>query len=91
MDSGAHPAHLREDHSQVDTFLLRPNEPAGPLRPVRALHQYGQDVVTEVTAQLAGRPARYRLLRVLAGLLLPAGGAFWGARRTASEIVITRR
>lgn len=34
-------------------------ESAGHLRPVRALHQHGQNVVTEVTAQLVDSPDRH--------------------------------
>ncbi|WP_445270331.1 hypothetical protein [Streptomyces sp. DSM 41634] len=71
MDPGGHPAHLRQEHTQVD-------EPAGQLRPVHALQQHGQDVVAEVAAQLVGRPTRGHLLRALAEFLLLAGEAFWG-------------
>ncbi|MEY2233118.1 hypothetical protein [Streptomyces sp. BF23-19] len=52
MDPGGHPAYLRQEHPEVDTGLLQTAEPASHLPPVRVLHQHGQDVVTEVAAQL---------------------------------------
>ncbi|WP_405790458.1 hypothetical protein [Streptomyces sp. NBC_01367] len=61
-DPGGHPAHLRQEHTQVDTGLLQADALADALAghqgPVRALHQHGHDIVAAVAAQPAGRPAR---------------------------------
>ncbi|MFD3937816.1 hypothetical protein ACFWSP_22550 [Streptomyces sp. NPDC058618] len=65
MDTGGHTTQVRQERAQIDTGLLKTDELARHHRPVRARHQLGEDVVAEDAAQLAGRPAWRRLLRVL--------------------------
>ncbi|MFE5562444.1 hypothetical protein [Streptomyces sp. NPDC056544] len=43
---------------RLDARRVRGDELAGHQGPVRALHQHGHDIVAEVAAQSAGRPAR---------------------------------
>lgn len=78
VDPGGHAAHLRQEHPEVDTGLLETGELAGRHRPVRALHQSGQDVVADDAAQLVSRPARHHPLRHLAEFLLLARDPFLG-------------
>ncbi|MFE7095890.1 hypothetical protein [Streptomyces erythrochromogenes] len=91
VDPGSHPPHLRQKHRDVDTGLLQTDELTGHPRPVRVSHHHGQDVVAEMAAQPAGRPAGRHLRGVLAEFLLPAGQAFWATQRTASETASTKR
>ncbi|MFE7185523.1 hypothetical protein [Streptomyces erythrochromogenes] len=85
LDPGSHPARLRQEHREVDAGLLQPDELAGHPRPVGVLHQHGQDIVAEVAAQLAGRPARRHLPGVLTEFLLPAGQASLGEGRCPAD------
>ncbi|MFB6578101.1 hypothetical protein ACFCYC_11800 [Streptomyces sp. NPDC056402] len=78
MDPCGHPAHRRQQHRQVDNSLLQPDTLAGHLRPIRNLHQHGQNVVTEVAVQLVCRPGRRPRLGFLTGLLLATDEAFLG-------------
>ncbi|WP_327380812.1 hypothetical protein [Streptomyces sp. NBC_01207] len=82
MNARGHAAQLRQEHHRVDTGPLKADELAGRLRPVLAPHQHGQDFAAEVAAELAGRPARRRLLppvlAVLAEFRHGAGEAFPG-------------
>ncbi|WP_328786636.1 MULTISPECIES: hypothetical protein [unclassified Streptomyces] len=84
MNARGHATRLRQEHHRVDTGLLKADELAGRLRPVLAPHQHGQDFAAEVAGELAGRPARRRLLPVLpvlaefrhgAGEAFPGGAA----------------
>ncbi|MFE9468622.1 hypothetical protein ACFYNW_34260 [Streptomyces virginiae] len=43
VDPARHPAHLRQKGAEVNVGLLQADELPGHLRPVRALHQHGQD------------------------------------------------
>lgn len=94
VNARGHAAQLRQEHHRVDTGPLKADELAGRLRPVLAPHQHGQDFAAEVAAELAGRPARRRLLPPSSPSSPSSATApvrrFRVARRTASVGVLER-
>ncbi len=78
-------APVSEEHDQADPGLLEAGELTGHGRPARAGHQVVQGTLGHNGAQLLGRPALDKLVRVGAELplqaLMPASGRGGGPRR----------